>query len=68
LTTFKRIDHIEIIPHDFERAIGFYTGGLGFKVEKRRRVDASPLEKVAFLLLGDTLLGFCESRMSLRPP
>jgi glyoxylase I family protein len=53
---FKRIDHVEIIPHDFERAIGFYTGVLGFGVKERRRVDASPLEEVAFLVLGDTVL------------
>jgi glyoxylase I family protein len=53
---FKRIDHVEIIPHDFERAIGFYTGVLGFRVKERRRVDASPLEEVAFLVLGDTVL------------
>ncbi len=53
---FKRIDHIEIIPHDFDRAIGFYTEVLGFTVKERREVGASPLEEVAFLSLGDTLL------------
>jgi glyoxylase I family protein len=53
---FKRIDHVEIIPHDYERAIGFYTGVLGFRVRERRRVDASPLEEVTFLVLGDTVL------------
>jgi glyoxylase I family protein len=53
---FKRIDHIEIIPHDFERAIGFYTEVLGFTVKERRRVEVAPLEEVAFLSLGDTLL------------
>ncbi len=53
---FKRIDHVEIIPHDFDRAIGFYTGVLGFKVKERLKVEASPLEEVAFLGLGDTVL------------
>ncbi len=53
---FKRIDHVEIIPHDFERAIGFYTEVLGFRVKERRKVDVSPLEEIAFLTLGDTVL------------
>ncbi len=55
-TMFKRIDHVEIVPHDFERAIGFYTEVLGFTVKERRKVEASPLEEVAFLVLGDTVL------------
>lgn len=53
---FKKIDHVEIVPHDFERAIGFYTGVLGFKVKQRREVDVPPLQEVAFLELGDTVL------------
>jgi glyoxylase I family protein len=53
---FKKIDHVEIVPQDFERAIGFYTGVLGFRIRERRKVDASPLEEVAFLVLGDTVL------------
>jgi glyoxylase I family protein len=53
---FKKIDHVEIVPHDFERAIGFYTTVLGFKVKDRREVDVPPLQEVAFLALGDTVL------------
>ena len=53
---FKRIDHVEIIPRDFERSIGFYTGVLGFTVKQRLKVAASPLEEIAYLELGDTLL------------
>ena len=29
---------------------------MGFRITERRKVNASPLEEVAFLLLGDTLL------------
>ncbi len=53
---FNRIDHVEIVPQDFERAIGFYTGVLGFKLKERREVDVPPLQEVAFLALGDTVL------------
>jgi len=53
---FKRIDHVEIIPRDFERSIGFYTGVLGFVVKQRMMVAAPPLEEIAYLALGDTVL------------
>ena len=52
---FKKIDHVEIVPHDFERAIGA-TPGFWVRIKDRRKVDASPLEEVAFLVLGDTVL------------
>ncbi len=53
---FKRIDHVEIIPSDFERSFGFYTEVLGFTVKQRMKVDAQPLEEVAYLTLGNTVL------------
>ena len=49
---FKRIDHVEIVPHDFERAISFYTAVLGFKVKNRQKVEVSPLEEVAVPRVG----------------
>lgn len=51
---FKRIDHTEIIPRDFERAIDFYTNVLGFKVRMRQKVSAPPMEEVAYLDLNGT--------------
>jgi glyoxylase I family protein len=53
---FKRIDHVEIIARDFEGAIAFYTGVLGFTVKQRMPVAAAPLEEIAYLQLGDTVL------------
>ena len=53
---FKRIDHTEIIPADFDRAISFYTQILGFRIRERRRIDRPPLEEIAFLELGDTVI------------
>ena len=53
---FKRIDHVEIIPRDFEASIRFYTEILGFTVKQRFPVSSPPLEEVAYLQLGDTVL------------
>ncbi|BCG47286.1 Lactoylglutathione lyase and related lyases [Citrifermentans bremense] len=53
---FKRIDHVEIIPRDFERSIRFYTDILGFAMKQRMAVSAPPLEEIAYLALGDTVL------------
>jgi len=53
---FKRIDHAEIVPSDFERAIDFYTGILGFKIQSRWKVERPPLEEIAFIELGGTLI------------
>ena len=61
---FKRIDHVEIVPSDMERTIGFYTDVLGFAVKERRKVDRPPLQEVAFLTLNDStieLLSFADS-------
>jgi glyoxylase I family protein len=53
---FKRIDHVEIIPQDFERSMKFYTEVLGFTVKEQMPVAAPPLQEVAYLQLGDTVL------------
>ena len=53
---FKRIDHIELVTADPERAVRFYTGVLGFKVRARDRVPASPMGplELVYLELGGT--------------
>ncbi|SPF48022.1 Glyoxalase/bleomycin resistance protein/dioxygenase [Syntrophobacter sp. SbD1] len=53
---FKRIDHIEIVPHDLQRSIDFYAGILGFKIKERKKVDAPPLEEVVYLDLNGTVI------------
>ena len=53
---FKRIDHIELIPSDFDKSLAFYTGVLGFTVKQRIPVAAPPLQEIAYLSLGDTVL------------
>ena len=53
---FRRIHHVEIVPSDFEKAIKFYTQIIGFSVDNRFSVNKPPLEEIAFLRLGDTLL------------
>jgi hypothetical protein len=42
---FKRIDHIELVTAEPERAIRFYTEVLGFKVRRRDAVPTTPLAK-----------------------
>ncbi len=59
---FKRIDHVEIIPRNFESSIDFYTKVLGFAVKQRLKVEAPPLEEVAYLVLGDTVLELMQVR------
>jgi glyoxylase I family protein len=53
---FKRIDHIEIIPRDFDKAICFYTETLIFRLRQQMSVNVPPLDDVAYLALGDTVL------------
>jgi len=53
---FKRIDHTEIVPRNFAKAIDFYTNVLGFTVKMRQRASVPPLEEVAFLDLNGTTL------------
>ncbi len=53
---FKKIDHVEIIPRDFARTMEFYTQLLGFRVRERERVGRPPLEEIAYLELGGTVV------------
>jgi glyoxylase I family protein len=53
---FKRIDHIELVTADPQRAIAFYTGMLGFRLRSQDRVPSTPLGplELAYLELGGT--------------
>ncbi|MBA7696365.1 hypothetical protein ES703_105012 [subsurface metagenome] len=51
---FKRIDHVEIVPGDFEKSLNFYTEILGFEIQMRLKVDRPPLEELIFIKLGET--------------
>lgn len=53
---FKRIDHVEILPSDFEISMTFYQDVLEFRLMSRMPVNAGPLKEIAFLQLGDTVL------------
>ncbi len=54
---FKRIDHFEIIPENFEKTINFYTEILGFKTKERLKLPPGmPFREIVFLSLGDTMI------------
>jgi len=55
---FKRIDHVELVPSDYEKTIGFYTDVLGFSIKERIAVDMPPLREIIYLTLGDTMMEF----------
>ena len=53
---FKRIDHTEFVPADFEKTLCFYTEILGFKIMMRRKVDRPPMKEIIFLELNGTVI------------
>ena len=70
---FKRIDHIELLTAQPQRAIDFYTGVLGFRVRARDRVAQTPMGplELAYLELGGTtveLMCYPERTVEHRAP
>jgi catechol 2,3-dioxygenase-like lactoylglutathione lyase family enzyme len=53
---FTRIDHVEILPGDFDRSIAFYQDVLEFRLVSRMPVQAGSLKEIAYLQLGDTVI------------
>ncbi len=53
---FKRIDHTEFVPADFEKTLKFYTEILGFKINMRREIGRPPMKEIVFIELGGTML------------
>ena len=59
---FKRIDHIELLTAQPERAVAFYKEILGFRERERQRIPGTPsgpLELVYLELGGTTLEVMC---------
>jgi catechol 2,3-dioxygenase-like lactoylglutathione lyase family enzyme len=53
---FKRIDHVEILPGDFDRSMAFYQDVLGFRLVSRMSVQTGSLKEIAYMQLGDTVI------------
>lgn len=60
---FTKIDHIEIIPKDFEKTLNFYTEILGFTLKRRLEVkilrnwkNGYTVEELAYITLGETMI------------
>jgi glyoxylase I family protein len=72
VSLFKRIDHIELLTAQPERAIEFYTGTLGFTVRRRDRVPQTPMGPLdlVYLELGGTtveLMTYPDATIRERP-
>ncbi len=53
---FKGIDHVELVPSDFEKSLNFYTGILGFKIQRQWKAERPPLEEIAFIELNGSVI------------
>jgi catechol 2,3-dioxygenase-like lactoylglutathione lyase family enzyme len=63
----KRLDHVEIIPADFERSLAFYSEVLGFTVDHRYPIPASPIKEVAYLILNGSAIELLRADPPLAP-
>jgi glyoxylase I family protein len=50
----KRLDHVELIPSDFERSLDFYTTVLGGELAHRYAIDDPALAEIAYVKIGDS--------------
>lgn len=50
----NRLDHVEIIPSDFERSLDFYTTVLGGKLTHRYTIEDPTLTEVAYVKIGES--------------
>jgi len=55
---FKRIDHVEIVPADWDKTFSFYTEVLGFKEKSRMKMDRPPMREIVFVELADSVIEF----------
>jgi glyoxylase I family protein len=62
---FKRLDHVEIIPKDFDRSVKFYTEVLGFKLDHQYPVNAPAISEVAYLTLNESAIELLKAKTSL---
>ena len=68
---FKRLDHVEIIPRDFERSLAFYTEVLGFALDHRYPIKAPTLNEVAYLVANGSAIELLKAVATLpqgQPP
>lgn len=56
IVMFKKVDHVEIVPENSEKTIGFYVDVLGFRIKSRKKMNISPMKEIIYLELGDTVI------------
>ena len=50
----KRLDHVELVPSDFDRSLEFYTRVLGGTLTHRYPIDDPSIVEIAYVRLGDS--------------
>ena len=55
---FTRIDHVEILPSDFEKSLAWYQEVLEFRLVSRMSIEGGPVKEIAYVQLGDTVIEF----------
>ena len=53
---FKGIDHVELVPSDFEKSLNFYIEVLGFKIQRRWKAERPALDEIAFIELNGSVV------------
>mgnify|MGYP006306720429 CR=1 FL=1 len=65
---FKKIDHVAIMPSDFEKSLAFYRDVLGFTAGERHEINMAPLREIIYLSMGDTVLELLSVENPEMPP
>jgi glyoxylase I family protein len=62
---FRRLDHVEIIPRDFDRSVKFYTEVLGFTLDHQYPITSPAISEVAYLILNESAIELLKSKTPL---
>ena len=58
---FKKIDHIELVPRDFESSLLFYMDTLGFSLVSRYKLDNPVYSEAALLKCNEIIIELLNS-------
>ncbi len=64
---FKKIDHVEIVPSDFEKFLAFYRDVLSFTAGERHEINMAPLREIIRHKVTDTQLAIPWTESPMAP-